>query len=96
MKIKGTTLERRGDRLTLRGTPVDHLRRPAKVTVTIERGDFVEGSQLSPILEGDVRDVMGVLEGMAEAAWSAGWRPRGLKETLAATVVNYKIKPEEK
>ncbi len=46
-------------------------------------------------MTGDVKDVKGTLDGIAEIAWAQGWRPRGLAATLARQVETFKIPPAE-
>jgi len=45
------------------------------------------------LITGDVKDVTGTLNAIAEIAWAQGWRPRGLAATLARQVEAFKIPP---
>jgi hypothetical protein len=91
MKMHSGTLERSGDRLKLKGSFTDNLRRPANVKITVERGSHVSPDDV--VMEGEVRDVSGTLYALAELAWKDGWRPRGLIGTVARVVETYKEPP---
>lgn len=88
MKMTHGLVERSGDRLKLSGRFFDNLRRPANVKLLIERGPDVEQDDL--IVVGDLSDVSGTLNALAELAWKQGWRPRGIQQSLMNLITNYK------
>jgi hypothetical protein len=95
MKILKHKYTRTGDNVTLEASWRDNLKRPCSVRVQASKD--VQGNQyeLSEILSGDVREVDGILEGLAEIAWDRGWRPRGLVGFIANHLQNFKLPPRE-
>ncbi len=91
MKILKHALERRGDHVKLSLQARDTMRRPVTVRITIDPGEDIGGA----VVEGDVRQINGLLNGLAEAAWANGWRPRGLAGMLAHVIGTFKIPPEQ-
>jgi hypothetical protein len=94
MKLKNFTVKRYSDRTTVSGQWRDEMRRPAHVSIDIKRGNNLNASDQT-IMEGDVRDVDGILDGLAEIAWNRGWRPRGMLGAVSTHIANYKIPPED-
>ena len=91
MKLSSHKVERNGDKLTVRASLKTHMRQPCNVTITMKSGEnYVEDE---PVMTGDVRDVSGTLNALAEIAWEQGWRPRGLMGTVARIVETYKEPP---
>ena len=66
----------------------DQMRRPVGLTLVKEP---LHTNMLTPLIDGDALAVHGVMSGIAEIAWSQGWRPHGLSATVAATVERFKI-----
>ena len=44
-------------------------------------------------MDGDVKDVHGVLFGCAQIAWSLGWRPKGLMPAVMNLLTTFKPLP---
>lgn len=94
MKLKQYKAERRGDRLSLSGSWIDEMKRPASVSFDIKRGAAAsEGEEV--IVDAAVADVDSVLSELAEVAWERGWRPRGLMGTVASFIQKYKLPPRD-
>ena len=83
-------VERTADRVTIKATWADKMRNRRNVTVTIGSTEDQRASIVPAMITGDVRDVSGVINGIAQIAWDQGWRPRGLGATLAAVVERFK------
>lgn len=93
MKLVRHEVERVGnDRTTVKALWRNKFRRPASVKI-VESSEETQFS--STLIEGDSAEVMRTLEGLAEIAWSAGWRPAGLGPTLGAVVQNFKLPKSE-
>lgn len=92
MKLRSHKTARRGDKITHSAVWVDKMKRPAAVRLVLEKGNDVDSDQ--PLVEGDITDVNGVLYGLADIAWSNGWRPRGLIGKLATEIEKYIIPKE--
>lgn len=93
MKLTKKNIERKGDVVRVTTDWVDRQRRPAGVNITITKGMEVTNDVL---MEGNVTDVDGIMNSIAQMAWERGWRPRGLMGAVARFVEVYKIPPEEK
>lgn len=86
------TIKRKGDKVSLTAQWLDGLKRPAAVTLSIQKGELAPlPNQDSLIIEGSVGDVDGVLTAIADIAWERGWRPRGLIGLIASQIEKYKI-----
>lgn len=83
-------VERTADRVTIKAVWADKMRNRRNVTVSISAAQDQRTSIVPAMLTGDVRDVSGVLNGIAQIAWDQGWRPAGLGATLAAVVERFK------
>jgi len=94
MKLKAHKVSRTGDTVTLETKWRDAMKRGAAIKLSLSRN--VEDDYSEPAMVGDVRDVHGVLFGLAEVAWGLGWRPRGLMGRAAHLIESYKIPPEAK
>lgn len=91
MKLLTQSVKRTGDNVTVNATWKTQDRRKAQVKIkrTIpEPGAFDEA-----MMTGDVKEVHGVLFGLAEIAWNMGWRPAGFIERIAGAVAAHKIPP---
>ena len=89
MKLKTYTVSRKGDEVTVSARWLNKFRRHAETTV-----GFGEPSELKTndtLIHGDVKDVHGVLFGIAAIAWDMGWRPQGLLETTMEHIRGYRI-----
>lgn len=89
MKLLSHSMDRKGDKITVSGRWHDRFRRPVRVRVLVE--EIPEGADPGAFLTGDVKDVDGIVQGIAEMAWAGGWRPRGLDAALAHVVRMFKI-----
>ena len=87
MKLIKKSVERVGDKLTVHARFKSHMRTPVDVKLTLSSGDTFSGDDV--LITGDVRDVSGVLNAIAEIAWSQGWRPRGIIGSVARHVETY-------
>lgn len=95
MKLLKHTAEKRGSSdVVIRASWRDHMRRPARVSMTF--GPLESGSVNEPelLVEGDTKQVTDILFAVAEMAWGMGWRPRGFPGALAQFALGYKIPPE--
>lgn len=96
MKLLKHTAERRGNsEVVIKATWRDHMRRPAKVTMTFGPLENSNEPGQQTLVEGDVKQVTDTLFAVAEMAWGMGWRPRGFPGALAQYALAYKIPPEE-
>ena len=94
MKLHSHKAERRGnDSVKMYAQWTDHMKRPAKVTIT---WGHLENPTDEPQLlsDGEVKATTDVYFAIAELAWSMGWRPRGLPGFVAHMINQYKI-PQE-
>lgn len=91
MKMTKHSVERVGDKLTLRVKFVSQMRTPVSATITMKSGDTYDDNDV--VMQGDVKDVMGALNSFAEIAWAEGWRPRNLGAHLQRLVETYKEPP---
>ncbi len=80
MRINNKDVNITPGRVHVRTAWLDRMRRPATVKVIIEKN--VSSAGLSTLIDGDPRDVSKTLQGIAEIAWSMGWRPTGLDTAL--------------
>ncbi len=87
--------ERTGNGLLLTASWRTEMKQPAKVKINILRGEFAEDAD-DVVMQGDVTDVNGILFGLADAAWDAGWRPRGLFPALLRVMETHKLAPDAK
>jgi len=86
---------RQNDKTILSAQWRDGQKRPAAVEIKLLKGEMAPlPDQVPDMLEGDVKDVTGVMFGLADIAWSMGWRPRGLMGTVAHTIEAYKLPPD--
>jgi len=86
MKRKSHSLDRQGDKIELSAIFRDKMRRPAGVKLS-------KATEPGIVYKGEVVEGMGMLFGLAEIAWDAGWRPRGLSEKIAGAMSMHKIPP---
>lgn len=94
MKLHSHKAERRSnDVVRMSAQWTDHMKRPAKVTVSWGHLEHPT-SEPQVISDGDVKQTTDVYFAIAELAWSMGWRPRGLPGFIAHTINEYKI-PQE-
>lgn len=93
MKLLNYANTRAGDHVTIHAAWNNKFRRPHTVKIVCEEAQLPGPAE---VISGDVKNVHGVLFGLAEVAWKLGWRPRGLPETLANIVKNYAPKPAAK
>ncbi len=94
MKLLAHSKERRQDVLTIKCRLRDHFRRPAGLKLSIVAEEQAELDDV--LMSGDIRDVVGSINAVAEIAWANGWRPRGLMATVAAMIANFKELPLDK
>ncbi len=71
-------------RINIRTSWVDRMRRPATVTIKVDKNVSDAGSFV--LLDGDARDVSNTLSGIAEIAWGMGWRPAGLDTAVCHAI----------
>lgn len=88
MKLKSSSVTRKGDLVTVRANWITRFRQPAYVKISItEEGHPHEGL----LVDGDVIDTHGLLFGIAQIAWNIGWRPAGLLEATMETIRSHKV-----
>lgn len=92
MKLRNPRVERKAQSTKITGNWVDEMRRPANVEIIVERGPDVPSSGL--VIEGNEKDVAGILFSLADIAWGMGWRPRGLMAKVMATMESHRLPPE--
>jgi len=92
MKMKNGKLVREGDKTTVYGTFKDRMRRPANVKLDVRYGPELEPDD--KIYTGPSDETADVLFCLADIAWSAGWRPRGLMGKAAQLIETYHIPPD--
>ncbi len=51
------------------------------------------GLSAGHMMDGDVKDVHGILFGCAQIAWSLGWRPKGLLPKVMEVLTSFKPLP---
>ena len=93
MKLREHLADRKLDVLTIQSKFTDHMRRPRSVKLVLQPVEA--GSMDNVLISGDIKDVKGTIDGIAEIAWAQGWRPRGLAGILARQVETFKIPPAE-
>ena len=93
MKLLAHSKERRQDVLTIKAKARDRMRRPAglKLSVTGEGEAALDNVMMS----GNVLDVTGAMNAVAEIAWANGWRPRGLMASVASMIERFVEMPLE-
>ena len=91
MKLKKYTTQRKGDNLEVHALWSNKFRKQAWVTKIQGASEEPLGDRDGLLLEGDVKEVHGLLFGMATIAWDMGWRPPGLLETTMKHIQDYKI-----
>ena len=92
-KLKSHNVDRQGDRMTVSAVWANRFKRPQHIDIT--RRDHDNNPAPSPILQGDVKDVQGILNGLAEIAWENGWRPANLAGRITHAVLTHKIPKED-
>ena len=90
MKLSSHRVDRVGDKLTVRAQFRSQMRQPVALKLTTSPADPLDNDVL---MSGDVREVSGALNAIAEIAWSQGWRPRGLMGMVARAIETYKEPP---
>ena len=88
MYLKNFTTEQTADRAVIRCSWRDRFHKP--IGLRVEKGDEVQGDI---VMDGDVKDVHGVLFGLANIAWSLGWRPKGLIASIMNLLTTFKPAP---
>lgn len=89
MKLKAHKIEKLpGGNLAVKTVWANQMRVTRKVTLQVEP---TEVESLETLTEGDAADVFNTLSGMAEIAWTMGWRPLGLANTVAGVVAAYRL-----
>lgn len=92
MKMLGHVVEKVGtDQVSVKATFRDRFRMPLTVQI---RNEKTEETGRTELWTGDRHDFLGLFGAMAEIAWEAGWRPRGLDGALLGKIHTYKIPPE--
>ena len=85
--------EQTADRAKIYADWKSRFHQPAGVEINVSTNSERITAGHSVLLDGDTKDVHGVLFGCAEIAWGLGWRPRGLMPLLMAFVQGFKIPP---
>lgn len=96
MRLRQSILERQGGSTKVSTAWTDQMRRPSTVTISIEKN--AQSAQIAPsgiLCVGEDRDVTGVLNGIAEIAWNAGWRPAGLANRVMGAIAAHKVSAGE-
>lgn len=88
MKLVKYKTERKGQYVTLLGSFRDHMRRPVNVKIQIDQAEDYEPQPV--VTFKDQGHLGSLMEIFAEIAWAWGWRPKGLVNTVAQVVQNYK------
>lgn len=81
MRLKRFKKTRKGDHVTFEAEWLNKWKKPGQVTIAFNTKEDPRVD--TPVLQGDVADVQGILNGLAEIAWAYGWRPQGLAKALA-------------
>ncbi len=93
MKLKSHSVKRSGDIVTIDATWTARNRKSAAVWLGLLKGtdgaDVAEAESSKPLIQGDVIAVNGILNGIADIAWSNGWRPVGLEASLVMLIRNF-------
>jgi hypothetical protein len=93
MKLISHSEKRKGDTVTIHGTWTARNRQSAAVWLGLLKGtdgravDAAEADK--PLIQGDVWEVNGIMNGIAQIAWARGWRPMGLEATLVNMLRNF-------
>ena len=91
MKLFAHSKSRAQDTLTIRARLKDRMRQTAALKLSVVVGEQAELDDV--IVSGDVREVTGAINAIAEIAWDNGWRPRGLMASVARQIEVYKEPP---
>jgi hypothetical protein len=90
MKLLTHSATRKGDIATVLATWQSRLRTGAAVSLALSKG--IDGQPVDPaiaakpLIQGDIVDVQGAIFGLAQIAWSWGWRPAGLEAKILNVV----------
>ena len=93
MKLLAHSKSRSQDNLTIRAHLRDRFRLPAALKLSIVGEE--QAALDSVLMRGDIRDVTGSINAVAEIAWANGWRPRGLMASVARQIETFKELPLE-
>ena len=88
MKKLSHDVERVGSSTKVQAQWRTRMRTPGAVEITKDQPSTMKTTTL---IEGDSAEVFDTLSGIAEIAWSMGWRPAGLETVVSAVVKSYKI-----
>jgi hypothetical protein len=98
VKLLTHSSSRKGDIATILATWNARNRQSAAVNLVLSKGidgHPVDPSQAAkPLIKGDIAEVQGVIFGIAQIAWSWGWRPAGLQQAILDVVQNHGRKPK--
>ncbi len=93
MKLGTSSAKRNGDIVTIDATWTARNRQPAAVWLGLLKGTDGKpvdaGEAAKPLIQGNVVDVNGILNGIATIAWRNGWRPEGLEASLIMLIRNF-------
>jgi hypothetical protein len=93
MKLLSHRSTRKGDTATVHATWNARNRQPAALRLVPLKGTDghpVDPSEAAkPLVTGPIADVQGMIFGLAQIAWSWGWRPAGFEKALLDVVSNY-------
>jgi len=90
MKLHNAHKETKGDKVKYVGQWRDQMRRPARVTISIDKGVDTDGAP-EVYLEGSSYDTANILHAIANIAWNEGWRPGGLTESINSLIGQHKL-----
>lgn len=90
MKLKAYQVSTKGEVTQVEADWHNQMRQPVGVEVAI----VSQGRTPHTVLKGDRVQSYEALAGLAEIAWSMGWRPRGFPGFISAAVAGYKIPKE--
>ena len=97
MKLISHSVSRKGDIVTINAAWRAVNRVAAAVRLAPIKG--TDGNAVDPreaglpVFQGEIKDATGMLWGLAEIAWSMGWRPVGFAHAVNRVIETYKVVP---
>ncbi len=87
MKLISHNAKRKGnDVVEVNAKWISRTRQGAAVGVTLIKGEdgrpVDDAVAAIPLIQGDIKDVQGTMFGIAQIAWSWGWRPAGFEAAV--------------
>ena len=93
MKLISHNAKRKGDIATVNAKWISRTRQGASVSLALHKGEDGRDVDVAiadkPLIQADIKDVQGVMFGIAQIAWSWGWRPAGFEAALMQVVRDY-------